>query len=396
MARLKGICARLGHGVSGSDLCISGHSANNVVGADMVVYTSAASADNVELAEARRRGIPCVTRAELLGAIAADYERVIAVAGTHGKTTVCAMLAEALKSFKLTTHIGGETEDRDDGGIFLTEACEYRRSFLSLSPDIGVILNAEWDHPDCYENEEKYVEAFYEFAEGSELLIVNGDDARLSGIVHKNKITFGLARGNDFYAREQEGGFSVWYRDIYIGEVSMPLRGTHNVRNALAAVTVALTLGLSVSAVSERLASFRGVKRRMEKLGIKRGRTLFSDYAHHPTEIRASLSVFDKPPVVFFEPHTYSRTRAYLGDFVKALSAAAMVLLLPVYAAREQGDDGVAQELFSKLKTKTQTVLLSGYDELDSALERFTSEGDEVIFMGAGSIDGAARRLLHA
>lgn len=394
MSRLRELCELSGHETSGSDVLESGHSPQNVVGADMVVYSSAIHENNVELAEASRLGVACVTRAELLGSIASGYEQVIAIAGTHGKTTTCAMTAQALSSFPVTTHIGGDVADTNGGKIFLTEACEYQRSFLSLRPSVGVILNAEWDHPDCYESQTEYEQAFVDFAKNASLLIVNGDDAFLSGVEHKNKITFGLARGNDFYAREQGGGFSVWYKDIYIGEIALAVKGRHNVLNALAATVIALTLGVNLREISSRLGAFGGVKRRMEKLGEWRGRTVYSDYAHHPTEIRAALSVFNRPPVVFFEPHTYSRTRAYLGDFATAFASAKRVALLPVYAARESGGDGVLGELFSRLSEAKETRLLGGYDEIEETLEMFTSERDEVVFMGAGSIDSAARRLI--
>ncbi len=395
MARLMEIAKRSGHEVSGSDETLLGHSKSNIASVDMVVFSSAIPSDNCELIEAKKRGVAVVERAQFLGAVASGYKKVIAVSGTHGKTTTTAMLSSMLEGYSVTTHIGGEVQNRDGDEIFITEACEYRRSFLSLSPSVGVILNAEFDHPDCYKNEREYREAFCAFANKCETVVVNGDDAFLSRLEHPNKITFGMARGNDFYAREIEKGFSLWYKDIYLGEFAISVLGKHNIYNALAGVVVALSLGASVNTASEGLKKFTGVKRRAEYLGLFNGRAVYSDYAHHPSEIDCALSVFSKA-TVFFEPHTYSRTRALCGGFVRSLERAERVVLLPVYGAREIGDDETIKELFFRLKKrKLNTVLLSGYDKIVRAITELTRDGDTVVFMGAGTLDGEARKLIR-
>lgn len=397
MRTLRTITARLGHETSGSDLTTGGHDPNNVKGANLVVFTGAISADNPELSAARENGVPTIERSEYLAAIAASFGRVIAIAGSHGKTTATALTAAATACLNPTVHIGGEYVGGDGNEYFITEACEFRRSFLMLAPDVGVILNADLDHTDCYKTEAEAVEAFLAFGRRCRKLCVNGDDPRL-GIDHPDKITFGLGENCDVRAvglcadGENRYSFSLFCLGVNMGRLELSLVGRHNVYNALAAASVALGEGVSMSEIARAFVGFKGVARRMETLGYVRGARVIADYAHHPTEIRALIASLRPRArlIVVFEPHTYSRTRDLFDKFATCFSGADEVVFLPVFAAREKTGEVTSVDLYNAVSKIMPARYFGSYAEAENYLFGEVGEGDIVVFAGAGTIYSAA------
>ncbi len=397
MRTLRTITARLGHETSGSDLTTGGHDPNNVKGANLVVFTGAISADNPELSAARENGVPTIERSEYLAAIAASFGRVIAIAGSHGKTTATALTAAATACLNPTVHIGGEYAGGDGNEYFITEACEFRRSFLMLAPDVGVILNADLDHTDCYKTEGEAVEAFLAFGRRCRKLCVNGDDPRL-GIDHPDKITFGLGENCDVRAvglcadGENRYSFSLFCLGVNMGRLELSLVGRHNVYNALAAASVALGEGVSMSEIARAFVGFKGVARRMETLGYVRGARVIADYAHHPTEIRALIASLRPRArlIVVFEPHTYSRTRDLFDKFATCFRGADEVVFLPVFAAREKTGEVTSVDLYNAVSKIMPARYFGSYAEAENYLFGEVGEGDIVVFAGAGTIYSAA------
>ena len=398
MRTLRTITARLGHETSGSDLTTGGHDPNNVKGANLVVFTGAISADNPELSAARENGVPTIERSEYLAAIAASFGRVIAIAGSHGKTTATALTAAATACLNPTVHIGGEYAGGGNGNeYFITEACEFRRSFLMLAPDVGVILNADLDHTDCYKTEAEAVEAFLAFGRRCRKLCVNGDDPRL-GIDHPDKITFGLGENCDVRAvglcadGENRYSFSLFCLGVNMGRLDLSLVGRHNVYNALAAASVALGEGVSMSEIARAFVGFKGVARRMETLGYVRGARVIADYAHHPPEIRALIAALRPRArlIVVFEPHTYSRTRDLFDKFATCFRGADEVVFLPVFAAREKTGEVTSVDLYNAVSKIMPARYFGSYAEAENYLSGEIGEGDIVVFAGAGTIYSAA------
>ena len=397
MRTLRTITARLGHETSGSDLTTGGHDPNNVKGANLVVFTGAISADNPELSAARENGVPTIERSEYLAAIAASFGRVIAIAGSHGKTTATALTAAATACLNPTVHIGGEYAGGDGIEYFITEACEFRRSFLMLAPDVGVILNADLDHTDCYKTEAEAVEAFLAFGRRCRKLCINGDDPRL-GIDHPDKITFGLGENCDVRAvglcadGENRYSFSLFCLGVNMGRLELSLVGRHNVYNALAAASVALGEGVSMSEIARAFVGFKGVARRMETLGYVRGARVIADYAHHPTEIRALIASLRPRArlIVVFEPHTYSRTRDLFDKFATCFRGADEVVFLPVFAAREKTGEVTSVDLYNAVSKIMPARYFGSYAEAENYLFGEVGEGDIVVFAGAGTIYSAA------
>lgn len=391
---------------AGVRVCI-GHAAQNVAEADALVVSSAVAADNPEVCEARRRGIPVWSRAELLSLISACFSHSVAFAGCHGKTTATAMCAHALDACgaDCTVHIGGEDLDYGNfragaGDWFVTEACEYRANFLHLRPEIAVILNTDADHLECYGGSEELLAAYERFARGAKACIVCGEDRiapRLPGA-----FTFGLAAGCDVAAAclRSNGGrysFSLRVHGEQVARVRLQVYGRHNVYNALAAAAVAVHCGFPPQLAAEGLQAFRGVRRRFERLGKFCGAECIADYAHHPREIEAAMSaareVCGGRLFVIFQPHTYSRTRLLFADFVRVLSQAENLVIYKTFPAREYFDAaGSALTLSESLPDSLYAETLR---ELEIYLRCSLRAGDTVLFLGAGDIYYTARRLLR-
>lgn len=396
----------------------------NEIDADFVVYTSAVSPNDAELVFAKNVGILTYERHEFLGIVSTKFKKVIAISGTHGKTTTTGMLTAIFYQAKklFTSHIGGDVLGFSNlvtcgDEFFITEACEFRRSFLSLYPDLAVILNIESDHPDCFHNEEELLFAFKRFASQVKS---GGAVVIKSGLEHicenEHIITFTNENSRmdkcTYSSVKQENGiltsnaFDVFENGDYVCSVDMHLKGEHNVSNAIAAFAVARQCGVSVEDIKIALEEFRGVKRRFEIMGTVNGAEIVFDYAHHPSEIRAAIAVARRQYrrlAVVFQPHTYSRTKSLLPAFLNCFSLADLLAILPTYPARESESDGMsAENLFVELLQKHERNALTARYNLLSSLEdgaRFVmkaaDEYDCILVLGAGDVIDVAHMLKY-
>lgn len=386
-----------------------GHNLQKICDSDLVVFTAAISDDDAELKAARDLGITAMERKEFLKIIADCANHTIAVAGSHGKTTVSAMLAHIFNVAKMSffAHIGGDCIDIGGGFIdngdewFITEACEYNRSFLELNPTISVITNISFDHPDCYDSLDDITAAFAAFAAQSECCIVRDDVLNADDI-----ITFGYNNATfiakDITEKMGRYSFKILKNDKYFGDVSLLVVGEHNILNALAAAAAADRAGIEPDAICLALKGFNGVKRRFECKGkTQKGARVISDYAHHPDEIVKTIDAARRQGggkiVGIFEPHTYSRTAKLFEGFLQCFYWLDELILLPTYAARERAEMGIESEaLYNALKQNGDVPYLA--KDYASAVEyaNFTaSSGDIILVMGAGSVDRVADLLVE-
>ena len=436
MSGLAEILREKGFQVSGSDKQVSpltksleekgvtvfyGQRSSNITpDIDCAVFTSAIHPDNPEYQALHALKIPCLSRAELLGQMMKNYEMPIAVSGTHGKTTTTSMISEILLSLNAdpTLSIGGIYKSIGGNirvgksGYFVTEACEYTNSFLSFFPKIGIILNIEEDHLDFFKDLADIRASFRRFAEllpADGALIINHAIPMLSEIIDGlpcEVLTFGLHEHADYYPSDisyDESGCSLFTAHLKSGcsvPVHLCVPGEHNILNALASLAVADRLSLPASACAEALANFHGTDRRFEYKGKIGGVTIIDDYAHHPTEITATLKAAAKYPHntlwCVFQPHTYSRTKAFLKDFAKALSLADRVVLADIYASRETDTLGISsKDLLRELKTLgCECYYFPSFDEIENFLLQNCINGDLLITMGAGDVLKIGENLL--
>ena len=397
----------------GADISYGQRASNIKEGIDAVVY-------NPELQAAKERQIPTLTRAELLGQIMDNYQDSIAVSGTHGKTTTTSMITEILLEACTdpTISIGGILKSIDGNirvgksNVFLTEACEYTNSFLNFYPKYALILNIEEDHMDFFKNLEHIRHSFHQFAgnvlaEGT--LILNSeipDYQELTKDLKCKVLTYGLTPSDSYYADNITfntkgcGNFTLMCKDHTIGMISMSVPGEHNVSNAVAACALALEMGLSFDCIQAALTHFGGTARRFEHKGQLGGITIIDDYAHHPTEIKATLKAAkncgQNRIICVFQPHTYTRTKAFLKEFAQALSAADLIILADIYAAREQNTIGISsQDLQQELQNLgCECHYFPSFDEIENFLLKKCMNGDLLITMGAGDIVQVGEHLL--
>ena len=339
------------------------------------------------------------TLRQLLGAIADNFDKVVAISGTHGKTTTTAMLMTALKGYAPTCHVGGTVNGVAGcfGGkeLFVTEACEYRESFLSLRPHYAIILNVELDHADYYKSYSSFYRAFEKFASNSEVAFVCGDNEAKSLRGRMGTVTFGLEPTNDYYAKiiSYSSGyytFDAYCNGKWLARIPLRIRGEHNVINAMGAIAFCHHAGYDFGGVSE----FCGVDRRFETLGFFGSTEYISDYAHHPHEIECTLTAAKKiysKVLAVFEPHTYTRTKAFCKEFAKALSIADGCVLLPVYAAREERIAGGDSQAIGDIGG---FLTVDSYETGGKAISSMERDYDCVIFLGAGTVDAFARRYV--
>lgn len=385
-----------------------------------VVYTAAIHDDNPELMAVRLRGLPELTRAELLGELMRNYKQSIAVAGTHGKTTTTSMITDILLAGGTdpTISVGGILKDiggniRVGGSeLFVTEACEYTNSFLSFYPTIEVILNIEEDHLDFFKDLEDIRRSFRLFAEklpAGGLLVINSEIERMEEItrgLNCRVITFGKAPSSDYGAQnityDQLGrpSYDLVVQGEVVNRISLGVTGEHNVYNSLSAIAVAMELGVGFDGVIAGLKKFTGTDRRFEKKGEIGGVTVIDDYAHHPQEIKATLAAARNYPHkrlwVVFQPHTYTRTKAFLDEFAQALSGADEVILADIFAARETDTLGVSsRDIADRLeKMGTSVRYIPSFDEIETYILEHCIHGDLLITMGAGDIVKVGEKLL--
>jgi UDP-N-acetylmuramate--alanine ligase len=386
-----------------------GHSSEHVAGARELIVTSAMPKDHPELARARELGIPITRRAEALGRAVAGG-KLVGIAGTHGKTTTTVMTSSALAAagLKPTGIAGGRVAEwngnlcYESDELFVVESDEYDRSFLSLSPTVAVVTNIEADHLDVYHDLDDIRATFSKFVRDARVIVLCDDDAGASTLalpasaeVIRYGITSSDARlvARDIRPTGQSTTFSVSYDGSPLGDVSLRVPGHHNVQNALAAIGAGFALGVTLDQMREGLRQFGGVERRFQHLGDVAGLSIVDDYAHHPTEIAATIqaaraSYPGRRLVAAFQPHLFSRTRDFSEAFGEALAVADAVFLADIYPAREKPIPGVTSDLIaSALSRAGRPVAWQGpRSDLAAALAEFVKKGDVVITIGAGDI----------
>ncbi len=384
-----------------------GHNKENIDGAELVVYSAAISKDNPEIVAAKELGIPTMERSHLLGALTRYYDNVIGVSGTHGKTTVTSMITQILILNKVnpTAVIGGRLPLINSNGIagnsetMVCESCEFVDTFLQMSPDISVLLNIDNDHLDYFKTMDNLVLSFHKFIKMSSKAYINGDDElclKAAEGIDAKTVTFGFGDKNDYYAENITAGkFGFCYDVMKAGEklVSLELKapGRHNVLNSLAAFAVCFEQGVTPDGIKESLEKFTGAGRRFEFLG-EYDFTLADDYAHHPTEIKATLNAAKQLSynrvIAVFQPFTFSRTALLKDEFIDALSVADKVILTSIMGSREVNTYGIkSEDIAEKLN---DAVIVDGFENIADKIIEVAKKGDIVITMGGGDIYKAA------
>lgn len=400
-----------------------GQRAKNVEGADLLVYSAAVAMDNPELEKAREMGIPMLTRAELLGALMDEYKIGIAVSGTHGKTTTTSMISLILEKAQKdpTILVGGNLEEiggnvkLGESEYFISEACEYMDSFLSLRPTVEIILNIDSDHLDYFKDIEHIVSSFKKFTgllRKGGMLIAYEANPFVNTVIkdYPDAITFGYNDNCTYSVHDivfNSFGmpqFYVYHKGKRLCTVQLSIPGEHNILNALAAAACCHSLGVEVEDIVSTLESFTGTQRRFDVIGVTGdGIKIVDDYAHHPTEIKATLSAAKNIPRndmwCLFQPHTYTRTRALFSEFTTAFEDADKIIMAEIYAAREKNIHKISsKELVSEIKKlypKKEVYYFQDFEEIASFVINNAGKNDLVITMGAGDIYKVAEMILE-
>lgn len=395
-----------------------GQRAENIAGADLILYSAAIMDTNPELIAARESGLPLWERARMLGAVSSWYSDALGVCGTHGKTTTTAMIVQILYMAGLdpSAVIGGKL--RTIGGYgrsgktqrFVYEACEFKDTFLSTHPDIALVLNIDNDHMEYFHTVENAMKSYTKFAEKAHTVLYNGSDEKtcraMAEVTGEGRtfLTFGWEEKNDYYPANIRhlGGldrrFTLMFRGKPLTEIHLQVPGDHNILNAVAAAAGAMQLGASPEQAAAGLTAFTGAGRRFEVLGkTHNGATVADDYAHHPAELRATLTAAKeldfKRVWAVFQPFTFSRTYLLLEDFVSALSIADRVVLSPIMGSREVNTYHITSEdLGSKIK---DCVCLPSFEAMADYIDRYAEAGDLILTLGCGDVYKCARMILH-
>lgn len=431
MCPIAEILYHQGYTVTGSDMSESetlkrirscgmhvtvGHDPKNVEGAELVVYTAAAKQDNPEIVAAKAKGIPTVERSVMLGMLMSRYPKSVAVSGTHGKTTTTGMITQILLEGGMdpSAVIGGKlpltgTNGRaGKSGAIVCEACEYVDTFLQLYPYISVVLNVDADHLDYFKTLENIIHSFHQFArQTTGYLIVNSDDKNtmkaMEGIDNARIVTFGLQSSNDYSAGDITDEpkaleqFSVLKKGEKLCEISLSIPGKHNILNALAAFAAADILGIPAETIARAIHSFTGVHRRFEIRGKYNGITIADDFAHHPTELEATLSAAMRMGFrqvwALFQPHTYSRTAMFLDDFARVLSIPHHAVLSEILAVREENTYNIyTKDLAEKIPG---SVWFNTFEEMCTYTMEHARPGDLILTLGGGDIYKCADMLVE-
>lgn len=435
MSGLAAVLLNGGYRVSGSDAKASkiteslkskgaevyiGHNSDNIKDADLVVYTAAIPKDNPELLESISRNIPLMDRAEFLGHIMNGHKYNVAVAGTHGKTTTTSMISHITLEGNLdpTILVGGELDIINgnykvgNSEYFITEACEYKESFLSFYPYIGIILNIDADHLDYYRDINHIQETFEKFIDiipKDGYIIGNADDERVKKAMSKaecNVIGYGIDNGdilakNISYDNKGCGTFDVYKNGTKLFTLSLSVPGRHNVLNALSTVAVGLIFNLSDDAIINGLKAFGGAHKRFEYKGVKDGVTVIDDYAHHPVEIQATLSTAAKIPhnktYCVFQPHTYTRTKTLFKEFTECFDHADEVILMDIYAAREKDLGEISSKILGDaLREKgIKCINVSSHKEALDYVKTIVKDKDLLLTVGAGDVVQVGEMFLN-
>jgi len=406
---------------SGAEIYI-GHKSENIKNVDLVVYTAAIPSDNPELLEAEAKNITLMDRAEFLGEIMKGHKYNVAISGTHGKTTCTSMLSHVTLAGNLdpTILVGGELDIIDgnfrigNSEYFLTEACEYKRSFLKFFPYIGVILNIDADHLDCYKDIDEIADTFLKFSRlipQDGYLVGYADDFRVKEILSKvdcNTLSYGFDETADVIAKNilfnKDGcaTFDVYKDNKNLFSLTLNIPGKHSILNALASICVSLIFNISNDNIIEGLSKCKGAHKRFEYKGELNGVTVIDDYAHHPTEIKATLStakqINHNKTYCIFQPHTYTRTKSLFDEFAECFSDTDELILMDIYAAREKNTGLVSSdELGDAIRSKgIKCTNVHSHDEaLDYVKSKLTS-GDLLLTVGAGDVVIVGEKYLKA
>ena len=427
MSGIAELLINLGFEVTGSDMKTTnitknlqkhgaviheGHKPENVNDSDVLVYSSAVQVDNPELQYAKDKQIPIIRRAEMLSELLKLKQTSIAVGGTHGKTTTTSMMGAVLTEALLdpTLVVGGVVKSLDvnallgQGDVIVAEADEFDKSFLQLTPTYAIITNIDTDHMDCYDSEEDLLNAFAQYANATPFygaVVACVDEPLIKRIlpdISRPVITYGFSGDAEFQAerrlyREVRSTFVVKHQGKKLGEVEMMVPGAHNIKNALAVIALGTEMNIDFNTISNGLKQFSGVKRRFEIKGIFDDVMVVDDYAHHPTEVSATLRAikngWDRRLVAVFQPHLYSRTQDLYEDFARSFLISDVLLVTDVYPAREEPIAGVTGELITNMAKSMgheNVYWVEDKKRLVAAMKALVEPGDLVITMGAGDI----------
>jgi len=398
------------------------HHAGNITNQDLVVYTAAVSQDNPEIVEAKKRGIPVIERADLLGAIMDQFSKSIAVSGTHGKTTTTSMISTITMEAGLdpTIHVGGMLDliggntRIGSSPFFIAEACEYKNSFLKFHPYLAVVLNIDLDHLDFFRDIDHIRSSFGAFLENVKnpgFIVMNFDDPQTKALARsltRPVISYGINSTDtdwtveDLALKEGYSQFTVFHKKNYWGSLTLSIPGIHNVSNALAAIAACHALGISKNSIIRGLELFKGPHRRLEDRGTINGIRVMDDYAHHPAEIQATINaaraLITGKLYCVFQPHTYTRTYELLDDFSRAFALCDQVIVTDIYAAREK-DTGLvhSRQLTERINLNTNNAIyISSFDDIVKYILDNARSGDLVLTMGAGNINQLGDMLLSS
>lgn len=389
------------------------HNASNINGADLVAFSAAVPSSNPEMVAADDNNTPKMERSELLGAITRCYDNVIGVSGTHGKTTVSSMITQILLLNKQNPNavIGGKLPIADSSCVvgesetLVCESCEFVDSFLQFSPDITVLLNVDDDHMDYFKTMDNLKNSFKKFVSMGKICYANGDDTDVIDVIsniESKVVSYGFNKENDYYPENIKPGkygycFDVMNRGEKVASLEMHAPGKHNIYNGLVSFAVCYEMGVKPQGIVDALAKFTGAGRRFEFIGEKDGITVVDDYAHHPTEMIATLQAAKtldyKKVIVVFQPYTYSRVALLRDGMIEALSVADKVFMTPIVAAREENVYGVKSEDVTSALPDAEVV--ADYNELAEKMIEAADDGDLIITMGAGDIYKVAHIILE-
>lgn len=428
MSGLALYLSKNGYDVSGSDISENeqvkmlkshgikvflGHNKTNVEGSELVVFNSAIDEHNPELTRAKNLGLKIISRSELLRLVSREHEHVVAVAGTHGKTTTSAMIGEifCLAGLAPTIHIGGVSKNLGTNFLigekqyFITEACEYKDNFLALNPEVGVVLNVDDDHLDYFKTKQNLKRSFEKFVFQSDFSIV------YDGFLQKNsKKTEKIVQigENSQYCwvdnieieANKKYAFDAIFCGEYVGRIHLGVFHKHNVTDALFAVAVAKYYGISNQIIVRALENFAGVRRRFEEIGWNGGVRVVIDYAHHPKEISSTMTsakdITKGRLFVVFQPHTYSRTKKLFNEFVSCFDLADKLYMFRTYPARENYDKKYnARTLSREISKHKKCLYFSSFKKMKASIQKDIKEGDMLLVLGAGDVDRFANYFLE-
>lgn len=405
----------------GAKIYTDGHKAQNVGDSEVLVYSSAVRENNPEILKAKDKGIPVIRRAEMLGELIAVKETSIAVSGTHGKTSTSSMLGSVLNAadHDPTLVVGGLVKTigtnalLGQGDIIIVEADEFDRSFLALRPTISVVTNIELEHTDCYANLEELQNAFIQFCNSCPFyggVIVCLDSPGIRGIIsdiYRPITTYGISsqadyRAEDIQFKNNTAIYSAFYHHQKLGQIKLNVPGQHNVLNSLAAIAVGMEMEIPFNIIKKGLIEYDGVRRRFEIKGIVNDIMVVDDYAHHPTEVAATLSAarsgWNRRILAVFQPHLFTRTRDFYREFAESFLNSDILIVTDIYPAREEKIEGIDGNLVAKAAKELghrHVHYIPNFDDINEKLNKITQPGDMVISIGAGTIWRFSEKYFH-